>query len=479
MKKLVALLLVLVMAVSLFAACKGGEGAGTTAPAGTKAPAGTQAPAGTNAPAGTTAPAELNTDWIWEDKTISGKVTFAMPFKGPAGMDAMIAEFNESYPNIEVELHVYSNNSAGNVALDTAISGGLIDVVTSFGLSNAYNRWSGGLYMDLTDMVEEEGIDLVANWGTDVYKYEDSVYTFPCGGLSYYIAINMTAWKDAGYTDLPTEWTWDEYIEACTKMTKKNADGTTAIYGGGDYHSQNYVMNAYLQVNGGDMYYTKDGKSSFDDPLVIKQINREIKAEKDGIWYAKANRLNDWQAQMTFCRGTQASVIICNVTRFLHDTATYPEVDWITGFAPYPVEEKGQTNYMSGVTPFSHAGITYNCDDVDAAWAFLKWYSTYGVKYLVASGHQPNWTGTEIGSAIEVIYGSEEEAKKWIDIESYNRVVGVATNPMWKDVVLTAYGDMSGICSDYVMKALTGEMTAEDAMAQAAQEANDAIANAG
>ena len=228
MKKLVALLLVLVMAVSLFAACKGGEGAGTTAPAGTKAPAGTTAPTGTNAPAGTTAPAELNTDWIWEDKTISGKVTFAMPFKGPAGMDAMIAEFNESYPNIEVELHVYSNNSAGNVALDTAISGGLIDVVTSFGLSNAYNRWSGGLYMDLTDMVEEEGIDLVANWGTDVYKYEDSIYTFPCGGLSYYIAINMTAWKDAGYTDLPTEWTWDEYIEACTKMTKKNADGTTS-----------------------------------------------------------------------------------------------------------------------------------------------------------------------------------------------------------------------------------------------------------
>ena len=40
--------------------------------------------------------------------------------------------------------------------------------------------------------VEKEGIDLVANWGTDAYKYEDHIYTLPCGGLKYFVSINMT-----------------------------------------------------------------------------------------------------------------------------------------------------------------------------------------------------------------------------------------------------------------------------------------------
>lgn len=46
--------------------------------------------------------------------------------------------------------------------------------------------------MELTDYIEKYNINLVDNWGTDVYKYDDTYYTFPCGGLSYYVSINMT-----------------------------------------------------------------------------------------------------------------------------------------------------------------------------------------------------------------------------------------------------------------------------------------------
>lgn len=455
MKKTISLFLALLMAVSMLAC-----GVKTTAAAENADPL---------------------TGWIFEEDTsLAGEITLAIPFKGNQGMDAMIAEFNATYPNIKVNLHTYSNNSDGNVALNTAIAAGEVDVVTSFGLSNAYNRWQTGLYMDLTDMVEEDGIDLVANWGTDVYQYEDCIYTFPCGGLSYYIAINMTAWEEAGLGEIPTEWTWEEYMDACAKMTKRGANGETLVYGGSDYHSLNYVMNEYLQVNGGDMYYKPDGTSSFNDPLVLRAMERELQAELvDKIWYPKAvYRGEGQQAQMTFCQGTTASTIICNVTRFLHDTVTYPDVDWITAFAPMPVNEKGQTNYMSGVTPFSHAGIAMNCDQVDAAWAFLKWYSSYGVKYLAVAGHQPNWYGTELGSAVELIYGSEEEAAKWIDVDSFKRVVGVSTNPIWADVQLTAYGSMGKIISEYALYAVNGEMTAEEAMNAAYEDAMEAIENA-
>ena len=483
MKKSIALLLVVIMALGLFAAC--GKTPVETTPKDTTpkdTTPSTTAPKDTT-PA-TTQPAELDTDWIWEDKTLSGEITFAIPFKGNQGMDAMIAEFNESYPNIKVNLHTYSNSSDGNIAVNTAIVNGIVDVIASFGLANTYKRWENGLLLDITDMVEDEGIDLVANWGTDVYKYEDSIYTFPCGGLSNYVAINMTAWKAAGldkvYNGLPTEWTWDEYLEASKKMTEYDDKGNVTVYGGSDCQSTNYFMYTLCQLTGGDMYYDEDGTSSYDNPRVLASLQRELKAElEDKIWFPKAvYRADGYGANEALCNHYANSIITTNVIRFLHNKESFPDVNWITGFAPYPVESKDEINYMSGVSTFSHAGIAANCEDVDVAWAFLKWYSTYGVKYLAVAGHQPKWTGTEAGSAINLIYGSEEEAAKWVDVESFNYVIGRTDLPAYVETNLTALTDVSGALSEPIMDAINGEISAEECLKRAQEEADEAISKA-
>ena len=426
------------------------------------------------------------TSWILEEnpESISGTVRWWMPFKGSAGMDALIADFNKTYPNIKVELTTYNNNSDGNMAVNTAIMAGEVDVLASFGLSNAYRRWENGLYIDITDRIKEEGIDLVANWGTDVFKYDDRYYTFPSGGLSYYICINMDAWNEAGLGEIPTEWTWDEYIAASKAMTKVNPDGSIAMYGGSDYHSQNYWTYAYGQVYGKNAYYNEDGsKSSFDNEIIRNALKREYQAEiVDKIWFPKATyRGDNLQTQMLYCGKNQdvhvASAINCNMPRFLADQENYP-TDYVTAFAPYPVNEKGQVNYMSGVAPFSHSGLALNCKDVEASWAFLKWYSTYGVKYLVAAGHQPNWRGTDPADAVKLLFGSEEAAAKIIDIESFKRVVGVSTNPYYYEDILTAYSDVNSLVVEYTMYVLNGTMDIDEALSTLTEMANEKIADA-
>ena len=428
--------------------------------------------------------AELDTSWILEDDTsISAEISFWMPFKGSQGMDALIADFNKTYPNIKVTLNTYNNNSDGNLSVNTSIMAGEVDVLASFGLSNAYKRWEAGMYEDLTDLVAEEGIDLVANWGSDAFVYDECIYTFPCGGLSYYVAINMTAWEKAGLGELPTEWTWDEYFAASKAMTEYNDDGTVKVYGGSSYHSQNYYTYVYGQVVGKNAYYDADGSSAFDNPIMIKALKDEYQAEVvDKIWFPKSvYRGDNLQAQQTFLvERTVNSVINPNMVRFMPDTENYG-VDFITGFAPWPVVEKGQVNYMSGVSPFSHAGICVEDgrseEEFACCWAFLKWYSTYGVKYLVAAGHQPNWTGTEAGSALDLLFGSEEEAKKFVDIESFKRVVGVATNPFYYEDELTAYSKVNSLVAEYTMYALNDTMSPEDALAELTKLADEQIAN--
>ena len=427
--------------------------------------------------------AELDTSWILEEDTsISGEISFWMPFKGSQGMDALIAEFNTVYPNIKVNLVTYNNNSDGNLSVNTSIMAGEVDVLASFGLSNAYKRWEAGMYEDLTDLVAEEGIDLVANWGSDAFVYDDCIYTFPCGGLSYYVAINMTAWEKAGLGELPTEWTWDEYFAASKAMTEYNDDGTVKVYGGSSYHSQNYYTYVYGQVVGKNAYYDEDGTSSFDNPIIIKALQDEYQAEVvDKIWFPKSvYRGDNLQAQQTFLvERTVNSVINPNMVRFMPDTENYG-VDFITGFAPWPVVEKGQVNYMSGVSPFSHAGICVEDgrseEEFACCWAFLKWYSTYGVKYLVAAGHQPNWTGTVAGSALDLLFGSEEEAAKFVDIESFKRVVGVATNPFYYEDELTAYSKVNSLVAEYTMYALNDTMSPEEALAEMTKLADEQIA---
>jgi multiple sugar transport system substrate-binding protein len=472
------------------ATTKAASAAATTAA--TKAAAATTRAAGSSAAAGTTKAAgnattkaaatggKDITSWIKEkDTNISGTVRFWIPFKGTDGMDAMIADFNKTYPNIKVTLSTYNNNADGNLSVNTSAMSGQIDVLASFGLSNTYKRWQNDIFVDITDRVAKENISLVDNWGTDVYKYNGKTYTFPCGGLCNYIAINMNSWKKAGYTDLPKEWTWDEYLEASKKMTEKDASGAVTMFGGSDYHSVNYFTYPKYQVSGKDNYYNDDGTCSFDSDIVVNSLKREVKAElEDKIWFPKATyRSDNLQAQMTFLgtsKPTVASVVTPNVIRFIRDTKNYP-VDFVTGFAPYPVEKKGQKNYMSGVPVFSHVGIVKGCADEKAAWAFTKWYATYGSKYLIIAGHQSTWKGTDSGDLVKLVFNTEDNAKKLIDVESFKRVVGAASNPAYVETNLTAYSDVGSTLNEYAMYVFNGQMQPEEAMKQAAQIANDAI----
>lgn len=475
MKRITALGLALLMVLSI-TACS----SGTNTPNNTPNTSGSQALGGSSGASSNKEDPPKSNDiysWILEEnpESISGTVRFWVPFKGTQGMDDMIADFNKTYPNVEVVLTTYNNNAEGNVAVNTAMMAGQIDVLHSFELYNAYARWENGLYMDLTDKIAEAGIDLAANWGNDTCKYNGQVYTLPAGGQSYYVVINMSEWEAAGLGEIPTEWTWDECIAASRAMTH---DG---VYGGSSYQAINTVANCMYQVYGKNAFYHDDGTSSADDPVFLKALSRDLSAIDEGIWFPLTTyRYDGATTHQEFLQGNVASTLTCNMPRFIRDTKTYP-TNFITAFAPWPVEEKGQTNYMEGISTFSHVGIATNCDmkNYDAIWAFLKWYSTYGCKYLAIAGHMPTWKGTDTASMVDLVFGSEEKAKTMVDVDSYKRVVCNFTGNNYVDTILTAYSECTSLMQEYVMYAHGGEMSAEEALAKLKTAQDEAIKNAG
>ena len=474
MKKVIASLLAAAMLAAVVAGCS--SNGGTSSPAAPE-----ESSAAESVPNESNSQESGEPKLIEDDTSLSGTVRFWIPFAGDQGMDDLIAEFNETYPNIEVKLTTYSNNTDGNTAVNTSMMSGEVDVLWSFELHNTYKRWENNMYMDLSDKIAADNIDLVENWGTDDYTYDGKIYTLPAGGRAFYVAINMDRWEQAGLGEIPTEWTWDEYLEACEKMTVKDAGGNVSVYGGSQYQAINSVMNTMYQVYGKNAMYHEDGTSSFDDPVILKALNREVKAENvDQIWFPLTTyRSDNIQAQTTYLTEQIATSVNTNLVRFIRDTETYP-VDFVTAFAPFPTEEEGQDNHMEGISTFSHIGIASNCDseNFDAIYAFLKYAATYGSKYLAMAGHMPTWSGTDADALVDMMFGSEEDAAKLIDVESFKNVVCNYDGLTYVDTETTAYSEVNSLMQEYVIYAHNGEMSVEDALAELKTEADKVIAEA-
>ena len=330
--------------------------------------------------------AEGTTGAVYIDPNASnmkGTIRFWTAFDGQYGTNALIDDFHKYYPNIDVKYTVYKNDTEGNLTADTALLSGDVEFMLSFGTHNTSSRWENGMLLDITDKLKKDNLDLKKEWGTDAYTYNGKVFCFPSGGLSVFVALNMTMWKAAGLGDIPKEWTWDEYIEACKKMTKKDATGVTEVYGGTDFNQRDYWTYALRQSKGVDAFYKTDGSADFDNPLCSTILNRELAAEKDGVWFKKIQLLTDGKKSRDLLfKGNVASCIESIITRFVMDTKNNPH-DFIMGYAPYPVNKKGETNYALGNMPNSFFVISKDAKDADVAYAFAKFASTKGGKYLI------------------------------------------------------------------------------------------------
>lgn len=403
------------------------------------------------------------------DEALSGKVRFVSAYKDTQGMSDMIAGFNAIYPNVEVELITIGNTDEGNIQVDTMLMAGEIDVLSSYSLSRTAGRVD--MLVDLRENLAADGLDMAANWGAEI-TFDGGIYGIPFDGLAYYVAINMDKWNEAGLGELPTEWTWEEYMEACRAMTK---DG---VYGGSDYHGKDTFEYPVRQQFGSNAYFNEDGTSSFvSNPAWKESIERKIKAEnEEKIWKSLVEYNGDGsKSQDLFMKGEIASYITCNVWRFIVDEVNYPH-DFKVGFAPFPVVEKGQNNYMEGPSIFAFACVPKNAQNFDAAYAFAKYIATEGDKYLLKVGHLPIWTGTDTDDAVNFIFGDAENAARLVDVESFKRVVLNLTGDTYMDT--TVYSEIPSIMKEVIMYIMDGEMTVEEGLEEMQIRADEVIADA-
>ncbi len=481
MKKIVSVALSFALVLSL-AACSSSSSSSTSTTA--AASSETAAAADTAEPAAEADAAEAaqnNGEPVYINENaaeLTGEVRLLTAFTGPQGTDQLIEDFNSYYPNVTVTYETYVNDADGNLSANTYLQAGNCDVILSFDVRNASFRWQNGMFMDIADRLEADNLDLVKEWGTDVYKYNGGVYGIPADTLSVFVAINMDMWNEAGLGDIPDYWTWDEYLDACRAMTKRDDAGNVTVYGGTNHNQKIYWTYALGQTKGVNTYYNEEGQADFLSGLSATILHRQLDAEEEGIWYPQINLITDsTKARDLLWTGDVASCIESIITRFVMETDDYPH-DFILGFAPWPVNEDGEINYMLGPMMEGFYSVTSNCQDADAAYAFAKFASTYGGKYMYKAGHAATWTGQDPDEIVDLVFGSREIAEQYVDVDSYIDYVVALNEPAYRDEEITAFAEITELVEEYTTYILSREMTVEDGLAELNQYANDAIAEA-
>ncbi len=181
MKKILALALVLVMALSIFSGCQPKEEGVTLR--------------------------WVGAGWSQNDKA-----------------NKIIAKWNEIHPDIKIEYIELGTTVDDSYLtnLDVMISGGETVDVTYMTYSDMYNRVINGGALPLDEYITAAGDDYEAMYGslsTAMLSYNDEIYGVPYAGNTFKVFYNKTMTDAAGIT-IPETWSIEEFTEVAKALNK-------------------------------------------------------------------------------------------------------------------------------------------------------------------------------------------------------------------------------------------------------------------
>jgi multiple sugar transport system substrate-binding protein len=182
-----------------------------------------------------------------------------------AVLQALIAEYQNLNPGIEVDIVIASPASRGTRLLTSLASGADLGI---FEIEPALmSEWADADYLlPLDDLVTNIGVnDFVEG---SLFRQRGKVYAVPYAVSVYGLWVRKDLLEQAGLT-LPT--TYDAVLKAAEVLTKGETYGI-ALPAGQNIATVNF-FSTFLWQNGGD-YFTCDGKVAFGEPQALKAVRR-------------------------------------------------------------------------------------------------------------------------------------------------------------------------------------------------------------
>lgn len=394
-----------------------------------------------------------------------------------AGPQAACDNFNEQYKDkgIQVEYERYVNDDTGNLKLETnLLSGTGVDLYMTYSTDQLEKRARGNMALDLTELIERDGFDLVETFGSmaEAYYVDGKPYSVPTKLDQYGIVLNKTMFEEAGL-EVPTEWTYEEFRETAKKLT--HGEGQDKVYGM-FWNTQQDITGPFTylaaQTVGGDTILMSETESRYGDEVIKKTVELvNAMMNEDGTSPTHTDSMTQKLSQESmFLTGKCAMTIGPWMVRSIKNLDEYPH-DFETAFAPYPVVEEGQRNFTQGGYG-DHLCINPKSENVDAAWEFVKWYATEGMLPVVEGGRVPAANTYDPAAVTEAFLKGAEDH---IDAESTQRILISPADNYAVPSLMNHLAEVRKVGTEELEKIYIGSQTVEEGLAKAKERSDEIL----
>ncbi|MEO3811198.1 extracellular solute-binding protein [Sphaerisporangium sp. B11E5] len=285
-----------------------------------------------------------------------------------------IAGFTRKYPQIKVT----AKKAVQDDQITAAVRGGKApDVAASFTTDNVAQWCRSGAFQDLTQVIEQDGIDLsvLPEASRSYTEFEGKRCTMPLLADAYGFYYNKALMKG----NEPPK-TLSELTELTKKLTVRDPDGTIKV--AGFIPSFQYYENSpsHLGPMVGATWYNPDGTSAIGSDPAWKQLLTWQKELVDWYGYDNLEKFrkglgDEWGSEHPFFEGKVAMAVDGEWRNAM--IAADPEAKSMDyGTAPLPVADDKPDLYGSGFTAGTVIGVPRGAKHPRHAWELVKHLTT-------------------------------------------------------------------------------------------------------
>jgi sn-glycerol 3-phosphate transport system substrate-binding protein len=380
-------------------------------------------------------------------------------------LNGYIADFQAEYPYITVEPVFSGGYTDVQTAIQTTIDGGgeppavaVLLATALYDLINADYIAPLDGYIDAMDDGDAYVADFLPAFLENSY-YDGQLWSIPFQRSAVVLYYNVDMFAEAGL-DAPDS--WQSWADAAQAMT--TTEGDTTNWGMLFSSDWPYWLFQPLAIGAGQNILIDDCTVAFDAPEVIDavQFYIDLSAEYGAM---PAGVQANWASSATDFASGMTSMVTHSSGSL---TSILSQAGFEVGVMPYPGKEPGTyASVPGGGNFYIMKGAPQ--EKQDAAWKFIEFITRpeYVADYSINTGYIANRYSAYETEAMQAYVAEVPQALDTRDALEYAGAELATQN----------LNEVRSIFHDYLQRAINGEMSAEEAMQMAQQEAEAALAD--
>ena len=367
----------------------------------------------------------------------------------------LIEKFNEKYPNIHVNVEFFPSDGMSDKYLTALTSGESADLLS------VNNEWvstfataKGILNLDEYIQTNEYDISDFYDGARDGITVNGSVYGLPYRAETHGMFYNTDLFKDAGYDGLPD--TWEEFVPIAQAITEKNDGKVKGIaIPGGEWGNTSYQLINMIQCSGGNVLNEDNTECTLDSEEAIRAAQLFVDLYRKYNVVPESIMENDNAAGRTLFAEGKVAAFMSGAYDISAIRDIDSELNMSTGLVP--VFEGAERNLIFAGWSTVISAKTKN---PDAAWLLAEFLSSPEISVEYSTTFSARKSMAESDQYMEdPLLANLSEAVQ------YGKPLPVIPQLM----------QIRQIMYEQIQLALSGEITAEEAMVESANQINDIL----